>query len=145
MYRDEFEKGYQEVIAVIEEIIDNQLDENNHKLKNMSDMLQTDILSFEKQLDETSDTADYLSGMYKIKHILMCSSGSIIAQPLDPDFEAGRRAALDIIETVILRSKKGLDNIEDKTKKEEFTKKIKGAEFLYDQIKEKLWKSNKLD
>lgn len=145
MYRDEFEKGYQEVIAVIEEIIDNQLDENNHKLKNMSDMLQTDILSFEKQLDETSDKSDYLSGMYKVKHALICSSESVIARPIYQDIEAGRGAALDIIETVILRSKKGLDNIEDKTKKEECTKKIKGAEFLYDQIKEKLRKTNKLD
>lgn len=145
MYRDEFEKGYQEVIAVIEGVIDNQLDENNHKLKTMNVMLQTDISSFEELLDETSDTADYLSGMYKIKHTLMCSSGSVIARSLDQDIETGRGAALDIIETVILRSKKGLDNIEDKTKKEECTKKIKGAEFLYDQIKEKLRKTNKLD
>lgn len=145
MYRDEFEKGYQEVIALIEEIIDNQLDEYNHKLKTMNEMLQTDILSFEELLDETSDTAEYLSGMYKIKHVLICSLESVIAKSLDQDFEVGKRAALDIIETVILRSKKELDNIEDKTKKEECIKKIKGAEFLYDQIKEKLWKTNKLD
>lgn len=132
MYRDEFEKGYQEVIAVIEEIISNQLDENNHKLKTMNEMLQTDISSFEELLDETS--AEYLSGMYKVKHVLICSYESIIARPHDQDFEAGRRIALDIIETLILRSKKELDKIEDKNKKEECIKKITGAEFLYDQI-----------
>lgn len=141
MYWNEFERGYETVITKIEEIIDDQFDENNRKLKIMNEILQnvlrvddSEKSKLSQLADKTSDTADYLSGMYKVKHVLMCSKEVVLNQDLDQDFEAGKKAALDIIETVIRESKKGLDQIEDKTKKEECIKRIFGAEFLYDQI-----------
>lgn len=137
MYWTEFERGYQEVIAVIEEIIDDYLDENNRKLKMMSEMLWTDMPSFEKLLDETTDTTFYLSGMYKVKNILICSMEVALDQTNNQDFKAGRQAALNFIETVIKRSKKGLYEL-DETKKEECIKRIFGAEYLYNHVKQSL-------
>ena len=137
MYWNEFERGYQEVIAAIEEIIDDYLDESNRKLKMMSEMLWTDMPSFEKLFDETTDTTFYLSGMYKVKNILICSMEVALDQTNNQDFKAGRQAALNFIETVIKRSKKGLHEL-DETEKEEWKKRIFGAEFLYDQIKQHL-------
>lgn len=130
-----YKSGYDTIIDKIDEIIDDQLDKNNQKLKMLKDMQQKDRSKFEKLLDETNDAADYLSGMYRVKHILMCSFGYFLARNFDQDFEAGRKTALDFIENLILNSKKWLDEVEDETKKEEDKKKITGAEYLYHCIK----------
>ena len=75
----------------------------------------------------------------------MSSMEVALNQTNNQDFEAGKKAALEIIVTVIRESEKGLNQIKDETKQEECKKRITGAELLYDQIKEKLLKTNKLD
>lgn len=139
-----YKNGYDTIIDKIDRIIDNQLDKNNRKLKKMKDMQQTDISSFEKLLDETSDIADYLNGMYDTKHILMLSIMDIRKEKYNNDvsfetgFNVGKMVALEKIEEIIRQSKKYLYEIENESKKQEYQKKITGAEYLYHCIKKEL-------